>query len=125
MFSKPKFFINILTVVFFAYALFFSHLPLNAQVTTEKQKIDFLLNKLETSDVKFIRSGTEYTGKEAKQHMQRKLDYAGSKIKTVEQFIDYLGTKSSMTGELYYVVQKDGTKVESALWLRQMLKTIK
>ncbi len=124
MFFNLTFFQKIASAVLVC-SIFLAQLQLNAESITEKQKIDLLLNKLETSDVKFIRSGTEYTGKEAKQHMQRKLDYAGSKIKTAEQFIDYLATKSSMTGELYYVVQKDGTKVESAVWLRQILKTIK
>lgn len=112
--------------LFALFSLFFTTgLSTQSSSLTEKQKIELLLQKLETSDVKFIRSGTEYTGKEAKSHMQRKWDYAGSRIKTAEQFIEYLGTKSSMTGEPYYVVLKDGTKVESAIWLRQILKTIK
>jgi hypothetical protein len=31
-----------------------------------------------------------------------------------------LATKSSMTGELYYVILKDGTKLQAAEWLRKI-----
>jgi hypothetical protein len=56
--------------------------------------------------------------------MQKKLDYAGNKIKTVEDFINEIATKSYLTGNLYYIQFPDGTKMESAKWLRERLKDI-
>jgi hypothetical protein len=95
-------------------------------ILTETDKIKFLLNELDKpeSNIKFIRNGEEFSGREAREHMQKKLDYAGSKIKTVNDFIDHIATKSSLTGNLYYVKLPNGTKVESAKWLRETLKKL-
>jgi hypothetical protein len=56
--------------------------------------------------------------------MQKKIDYAGNKIKNVNDFIDLIATKSYLTGNLYYIKLPDGTKVESAKWLRETLKKL-
>lgn len=95
-------------------------------ILTETDKIKFLLNELDKpeSNLKFIRNGEEFSGKEAREHMQKKLDYAGNKIKTVNDFIDQIATKSSLTGNLYYVKLPNGTKIESAKWLRETLKKL-
>jgi hypothetical protein len=95
-------------------------------ILTEADKIKFLLNELDKpeSKLRFIRNGEEFTGKEAREHMQKKLDYAGSKIKTVNDFIDQIATKSYLTGNMYYVKLPNGTKVESAKWLRETLKKL-
>ena len=101
----------------------------NAQskhILTESDKIKFLLNELEKSDpnLKFIRNGEEFTGKDAREHMQKKLDYAGKRIKTVNDFIDQIATKSYLTGNVYYVKLPNGGRVESAKWLRDTLKKL-
>lgn len=95
-------------------------------ISTESEKIKFLLNELDKpgSNLKFIRNGDEFTGKEAKEHMEKKLKYAGDKIKTVDDFINHIATKSYITGNLYYVKLPDGTKIESAKWLRDALKKL-
>lgn len=102
---------------------------INAQskhIHTEANKIKFLLNELEKteSNLKFIRNGEEFTGKEARDHMQKKLDYAGNRIKTVEDFIEQIATKSYLTGNPYYVKFPDGKRIESAKWLRDTLKKL-
>mgnify|MGYP003476448610 CR=1 FL=1 len=98
----------------------------NKHILTEADKIKFLLNELDKpeANLKFIRNGEEFSGKEAREHMQKKLDYAGNKIKTVNDFIDHIATKSYLTGNLYYVKLPNGTKVESAKWLRETLKKL-
>ncbi len=83
--------------VFCALTLF---APLVAGPLTEEQKIQALLEAVETSGVQFIRNGTAYGGKEARSHLELKLSRAGGRIKTAEHFIEYLATKSSMTGAL-------------------------
>lgn len=95
-------------------------------ILTETDKIKFLLTELGKSDakLKFIRNGEEFSGQEAREHMQKKLDYAGNKIKTVNDFIDQIATKSYLTGNTYYVKLPNGTKIESAKWLRETLKKL-
>jgi hypothetical protein len=113
-------------MIFFSITLFSQTTKKTKSILTESEKIKFLLNELEKANgkIKFIRNGEEFSSKEAKSHMQRKLDYAGDKIKTVNEFIDQIATKSSMTGNKYYVVLEDGTKIESAIWLRNLLKKL-
>lgn len=115
-----------LCMIFFSITLFSQTTKKTKSILTESEKIKFLLNELEKANgkIKFIRNGEEFSSKEAKSHMQRKLDYAGDKIKTVNEFIDQIATKSSMTGNKYYVVLEDGTKIESAIWLRNLLKKL-
>jgi len=91
---------------------------------TEPQKIERLLQFVGASGVTFIRNGAEYTATEAVEHMRRKLDYAGKRIKTARQFIKHLATGSSMTGKPYTVRFKDGREIPSAEWLTRALDRI-
>jgi len=91
---------------------------------SEKEKIDYLLETLENSNLIFIRNGDEYSSKEARAHMQKKLEYAGNRITNVDQFITYLATKSSISGKPYYVKYPDGKKVESSIWMRELLNKL-
>lgn len=95
-------------------------------ILTEEDKIKYLLNELEKNEgkLKFVRNGEEFSAKEAKAHMQKKLDYAGKEIKSVRDFIDKIATKSYLTGNKYYVKFPDGKKEESAVWLRELLKKV-
>ncbi len=79
----------------------------------------------QTRDVVFIRNGSNHTAAEAAAHLQRKLGAAHGRITTAEQFIDVLGTRSSWTGIAYRVRFADGREVESAVWLRQLLREIR
>ena len=69
------------------------------------------------SDCRFIRSGDEYDGKSAREHLERKFGYARSMLSTADQFIDHIATGSSLTGEAYKV--RCGTReITSKAWLR-------
>lgn len=85
----------------------------------ETKEIEALLKKIESSDIIFVRNGEEHSPKEAADHLRSKWKKSGGKIKTKQAFIDYLATKSSMTGELYYVILTDGTNLPAAVWLKQ------
>lgn len=89
-------------------------------VKDETKEIEALLKKIESSDILFVRNGTEHRSSEAADHLRSKWKQSGGKIKTKQAFIDHLATKSSMTGELYYVILKDGTKLQAAEWLRKI-----
>jgi hypothetical protein len=82
---------------------------------------------LQASGCQFNRNGTWYTGSEAKDHLFRKLEYIESKatIGSTEQLIDLAASRSSASGKAYLV--KCGTQdpVESKLWLRNQLTSIR
>ena len=86
-----------------------------------KGEIDHLLQFVGTSACTFVRNGTEYPAGKAAEHLAGKYRFAGSRIATAEQFIQYLGTGSSMSGEPYQV--RCGKSQElSAQWLTAELK---
>jgi hypothetical protein len=92
---------------------------------TEAAKIQALISTIEQlKGAVFIRNGSEYDGAKAAAHLRRKLDYAGNKVKTAEQFIDYLATGSSMSGKPYRIRFADGHSVESAVYFREQLRRI-
>ncbi len=90
------------------------------QVKDETKEIEALLKKIETSDIIFIRNGVEHTAKEAADHLRSKWEQTNGKIKTKKDFIEQLATKSSLTGELYLVQLKDGSKIKAADWLNKL-----
>jgi Family of unknown function (DUF5329) len=59
-------------------------LGLDAQT---KAEIDELIAYLQTSGVRFIRNGLEYSGAEGAQHLRDKLAEVGDRVKTTEDFI--------------------------------------
>ena len=87
------------------------------QVKDETKEIEALLKKIETSDIIFIRNGVEHNAKEAADHLRSKWEQTNGKIKTKKDFIEQLATKSSLTGELYLVQLKDGSKIKAEDWL--------
>ena len=94
----------------------------NDRVPLENQKIDYLITAIETlSDAKFVRNGTEYDAKAAADHLRRKLKYAGSRVKSADDFILYCATKSSMSGKPYEIRFADGRVESSEAFLRQKL----
>jgi len=99
--------------------------PLPAPRLSEAQKIQALIHSVETlQGAVFIRNGSEYDGAKAAAHLRTKLDYAGKKVQTAEQFIDKLATGSSMTGQPYKIRFADGRTVESAVFFHEQLRKL-
>ena len=79
-------------------------------------EVRHLLDAMENSGCTFTRNGTEYTGREAREHMQMKCDYTKAHIESAHAFIERIATQSSMTGRPYTI--QCGDKVyPSAQWL--------
>jgi hypothetical protein len=92
---------------------------------TEAAKIQALIGSIEhLPGAVFIRNGSEYDGAKAAAHLRDKLDYAGSKIKTAEQFIDKLASSSSMTGKPYKIRFADGHTVDSSVYFHEQLRKL-
>lgn len=83
-------------------------------VMTETAKIEHLIRYVATLDgAVFVRNGTDYTPKDAAEHMRSKLQAAGRQITTAKQFIDLAASRSSLTGQEYRVRLKEGKTVTS------------
>jgi len=100
-----------------------SHAALNAQGQEEVGK---LLAFVENSGCSFNRNGSAYDGKEARMHLQQKLDYLENKglVDSPEDFINRAATGSSISGKAYSV-DCAGKNQPSADWLNGELKRIR
>ncbi|EMI72642.1 YfeK family protein [Leptospira noguchii] len=89
-----------------------------------KNDLNSLMEVLESCGCKFIRNGSEHEPKEAREHMERKLKTVDGKIHTIQEFIDHIGSKSSISGKPYFVKFADGKMVESRVWLKEKWEEI-
>ena len=93
-----------------------------AREPQEDKRVEYLLSSMKAlPNAVFIRNGSEYKAETAEKHLRQKLDYAGERLKTAEQFIDYCATKSSMSGRVYQIRFSDGKTVEAAVFLHSKL----
>ena len=89
----------------------------------EQSRIDKLIRFVETrKDMKFIRNGTEYSCAEAAKFLRGKMDMMGEGVSTAREFIERIGTKSSMSGKPYQVKFADGKLMPAAQFLSDELK---
>jgi hypothetical protein len=99
---------------------------LAATPKTSLAEIERLIARVQAArGVIFIRNGREYTASEAAAHLRRKWKAADGRIQTAEQFIDLLGSRSSMSGRVYRVRFSDGRELDSAVWLRGLLRELR
>jgi len=78
-------------------------LSVTTATTNTEQEVLHPFNFIVASDCIIIRNDTEYTASEARDHMQRKYDYAKRRIGNAKQFISRIASKSSMSGNRYQV----------------------
>jgi hypothetical protein len=86
-----------------AAALTFTVAHAQAPADNAKLEIDHLLDFVAASSCTFVRNGTEYPPDKAREHLATKYRFVGSRISSADEFIKYLATKSSMSGEMYHV----------------------
>jgi hypothetical protein len=91
----------------------------------EQARIDRLLDAVAANqNCRFIRNGSDYSGADAASFLRRKLEAYGDRVKTVNDFIEQIASKSSTSGQLYKVRLADGREVPSADFLRAELARI-
>ena len=89
---------------------------------SETSRIEYLLTVVASMhDAQFIRNGKAYDSASAVSHLRTKLQLAGGRVKTAEDFIRYCASESSVSGEPYEIRFADGRVVLSADFLRQKL----
>ena len=86
-----------------------------------KAEIDELIAYVQTSGVRFIRNGLEYSGAEGAQHLRDKLAKAGDRVKTITG----IASKSFLSGKPYLVKFADGHTQPTGEWLRAHLAEVR
>ncbi|AXR67970.1 YfeK family protein [Leptospira mayottensis] len=110
-----------LTCVF--VVLFF--ISISAEESSDfRNDLNSLMAVFESCECKFIRNGVEHGPKEARAHMEKKLKMVEGRIQTIPEFIDYIGSKSSVSGKPYLVKFADGKTKESGVWLKEKWEEI-
>ena len=87
-------------------------------ISVNKSIQDLIFTMLLIPEATFIRNGKEYGAFDAALHLERKWKANRSKVKTVDDFITIVATKSSITGKPYLIRMADGTEVETAKWFK-------
>src|SRR5262249_207266 len=89
----------------------------------ETARIEYLIASVGLlPQAQFIRNGTVYDGKAAVDHLRLKLRFAGSRVKTAEDFIRYCATGSRVSGQPVQIRFADGRVMPSAQFLLQKLR---
>lgn len=95
----------------------------HAREAKQEARIEYLISTVEAfKGAVFIRNGTEYGTKEAGSHLRMKLGKAGDKVKTAEDFINGIASKSSVSGKAYRIRKPDGTEIDTQLYFNARLK---
>ncbi len=92
-----------------------------ATMPDEKHKIGYLLDKLVTSHVSFVRNGEEHNATWARTHLEKKLKNANKPDMTADEFITDIASTSSHTNKPYLIKFKDGHTEESGKWFKEQL----
>jgi len=94
-----------------------------AQDNIEKKKIEYLISSLENlKGAKFIRNGSEYNRQEAAKHLRMKIQLAGDRVQTADDFIRLCASKSYTSGKPYLIRLSDGKTIKAEKYFRDKLK---
>ena len=86
-----------------------------------KKEIAHLLTYVKTTQCQYVRNGDMHNGQSAAKHIKSKYDYFKSDITSAEDFIRLSATKSTMSGNLYYIKCVGSPKIKSSKWLLEEL----
>jgi len=96
--------------------------PAHANPTAAAQvEIDHLLDFVGASQCAFIRNGSSHPADAAKAHLAEKFQFAKGRITTADEFIRYVATSSSISGEVYRV-RCGSADVPAGAWLSDELR---
>jgi hypothetical protein len=88
------------------------------------EDIQYLLDAIERSGCEFYRNGSWYAAAEARSHLASKYREVDKRrpVRSAQDFIDWVGTRSSMSGEPYRVRCPGSDAMTSAEWFRRALE---
>jgi hypothetical protein len=98
-----------------------------AESSVVRSVVELLLGRLQASACRFKRNGSWYSGRQARDHLTRKLNYlaARNRVNSAEQFIELGASASSFSGRPYLVQCADQPAVRSRGWLLTELQALR
>ena len=91
----------------------------------EHDRIERLIAFVESQQaLTFVRNGSDYSAGEAAEFLHGKLKMMGDEVTSAAQFIEQIGSKSSMTGLPYHVRFPGGKTIPAAHFLGEEFKRI-
>jgi hypothetical protein len=92
----------------------------------EKEKIQYLIDCVEKMEgASFIRNGSEHSGAEAANHLRMKLEKAGDRIQTADDFIMLCASTSYLSGKPYRIRFHNGKTIKAEEYFREKLLSFK
>ncbi|MDR0274022.1 MAG: DUF5329 domain-containing protein [Burkholderiaceae bacterium] len=97
-----------------------------AWAMSEEEKIVALIESVRSTPegTQFVRNGTAYDVADAVSHLSMKYSKAKSRVKTAEDFIRYVASGSSISGQPYLIRYPDGTAVTAAAFFTERLRKL-
>ena len=127
-----RLFISLLLLLVAILSLSLTSIDLKAATKTEPEvlnkvdtEIHALIDTIEKSQCLFHRNGSEYSAKDAGDHLRLKLSQGAMYAKTPEKFTDNLASKSSWSGEAYFIDCPSQEKQKMNIWFHLQLKEIR
>lgn len=95
---------------------------LAAPAQAEQARIDRLIDAVaRRQDARFVRNGKAYSAADAASFLREKLKANAAKVKTAQDFIEQVASRSSTTGQPYLIRFADGRELAAAEFLRAEL----
>lgn len=89
----------------------------------EEERVEAMLQALSRKkNMRFIRNRTEYDAEKAVSHLRLKLGNTRNRLRTAEQFVDNVASRSSMSGKEYMIRTGDAAPQPAGPVLRKLLK---
>ena|SRR6478609_6872678 len=112
-------------LLLFFVAIFALLLPspqVAAMEPAAQREVDYLITYVGNSGYVFIRSGKEYSAAEGAAHLRMKLSRAGDRVKTADDFVAGIASKSYLSGGAYRVKTPEGKTFPTGPWLTEALE---
>jgi hypothetical protein len=90
--------------------------------TIAQAEISQLLEDVRGSGCAFYRNGSWYDAKKAESHLRTKYQMGRDRLKSAEDFIDRVASKSSLSGRAYEIRCSDGVTIPFSAWLYDSLR---
>ena len=88
----------------------------------EQAQIDALLRAVGSSGCQIERNGTLHSASEGEAHLRMKLERAGVRVQTAQQFIEHVASGSSASGKPYRMVCPGQPVADAKPWLEARLR---
>lgn len=97
-------------------------IPSVSMAVTMEDEVAYLLAALDSVECTFVRNDVSYSNREFHQHLQSKASRNTELIRSAEDFIEKIATRSAVTS-VPYVALCDGELKITKVWFTQLLES--